>query len=454
MIVLGGGSAGTAAASAAVAEGARVALINDGELGGLCILRGCMPTKSMLEAAHALHETTRLGRFGIDLHGEARPDVARILARKDAHVARFKRAKIESIERGGYEVIDARARFNDDGSVSAGKRRLTAKGYVIATGSVPTILPIEGIEQVPVWSSDDVMRLSEAPRRLLVLGAGAIGLELAQFFARVGTEVLLVNRSSLLAKHDPACGLALTDTLRSEPRLDIVAPGRIERLEPDGDGLVATICDPGADPRRFAADALLMATGRHPAVAGLGLDAIGLAVEGGRIVHDDEMRTARDDVWIAGDTTGNFQILHLANQEGRVAGANAAGASPARKIDYRLKMSVIFTDPPFAEVGLSEIEAGVLQRPVIVGEALLPSTGRAITMEVRTGAWKIVADPESGEILGASVLGPRADDLIHQIALLMYYRGTVADILAQPWYHPTLSEVILNVARDLADQLP
>jgi len=303
-----------------------------------------------------------------------------------------------------------------------------------------------------VLTSDDVMRLESQPSSLLVQGAGPIGLEMAQFFARIGTRVLLVNRSPLLSRFDDECGEELGRALAEEPNLELAVPGRIERLRPAGTGLAARIESAG---RVFEheAQALLMATGRDAALDDLGLERAGLRAVGGRLEHDSRMRTRNPAVYVAGDATGSFQILHLANQEGAVAGHNAAGGAPEKKIDYRLRMAVIFTDPPFAQVGASEEEARLEGWDPVVGRARLPETGRAITMSVRHGLWKLCACRRSGEILGCAMLGPRADDLIHLVALLMDGRATVDRILDLPWYHPTLSEVMLNVARDVAARI-
>jgi pyruvate/2-oxoglutarate dehydrogenase complex dihydrolipoamide dehydrogenase (E3) component len=452
VVVLGGGSAGSSAAAAAAERGARTLMINDGELGGLCILRGCMPTKSMLAAAHVIHEAQHLEPFGARLDGRVEVDFAAIATRKDRHVERFKRAKIESIESQPYELLDARAKFVSSDTVEAGGRQIRARSFVIATGSNAAMLPIPGLESVPVWTSDDVMQLRTPPRRLLVQGAGPIGLELAQFFARVGTEVTLVNRSQLLAKSDAESGQVLHAALDDEPRFDVVVPGTIKTLAPHGDGLIATLVADDGKEQNLEADALLMAVGRSAAIQDLGLDAAGVHTERGSIPHDGGMRTNRPNIWVAGDSTGRYQILHLANEEGRLAGHHAAGGE-VREIDYRLKMSVVFTDPPFAQVGMSEDEARGRGIEVVIGRANFPETGRAITMETRHGLWKLIIARDSGEILGSSIIGPRADDLIHVISSMMHFGGKLDDIERMPWYHPTLSEVILNLLRDARSQL-
>lgn len=456
VLVVGGGTAGSRAALTAHRAGARVAMINDGELGGLCILRGCMPTKSMLAAAHALHEAQHLDPFGIRLEGTVEPDFRQIMERKSAHVARFKAAKVRGIENGGYEVIDARARFVEGPAVEAGGRRLTAENYVVATGSVPRFLPIAGLDDVPVWTSDDVMKLSDAPpRSMVVQGAGPIGLELAQFFARIGTEVMLVNRSDLLTRFGATEeGEELRRALEAEPRFELLVPGRIHRVRRGpGDAITFDVEDSEGRRREHEAEAFLMAIGREAAIADLGLESVGVKMLGRTIDHDEALQSTNPAIWVAGDATNDYEILHIANQEGEVAGHNAAAGRPERKMDYRLLMGVIFTDPPFAHVGMMEPHAHAAGRDIAVARVNFPETGRAITMETRFGLWKMIACRETREILGSSIIGPRADDLIHAVSTVMHYRGKVEDLFEMPWYHPTLSEVILNLGRDLEKQL-
>ena len=451
VIVLGGGSAGSRAAKAASLAGARTAMINDGELGGLCILRGCMPTKTMLASAHAIHEAEHMDPLGARLEGRVVVDFSRIMQRKDQLVKRFQNAKIGSIESADYEVLQGRGRFVEGPAIELDGRRLEARAYVLATGSAPTVLSIPGIEDVPLLTSDDVMKLTEPPRSLIVQGAGPIGLEFGQFFARIGSEVVLVNRSTLCSKYDAEAGTELQAALEQEPRFRLLTPAIIERLRPEGSGLIATIrTDEGTQEHR--ADALLMAAGRHAMLDGLGLEEIGLQPSNGLLAHDETMQTEIPQVYVAGDATGAYQVLHTSNQEGLVAGHNAAGGSPARKIDYRLKMQVVFTDPPYASVGPTPEEAEQAGRDVVIGRAKLAQTGRAITMGVEHGLWRLYACRSSGEILGASLLGPRADDVIHQVAIMMHFGAKVEQIAEMPWYHPTLSEVMLDLVRDIQRQ--
>ena len=445
VLVLGGGTAGTAAAEAARLAGARVAMFNDGELGGLCILRGCMPSKTLLHTAHLVHAAGHSTTDGVRLKG-AEVDFAAVMANKDAKVARFKRAKLAGIERGGYEVIDARARFTGPDTVEAGGEsyRFTG-GAVIATGSEPSIPAIPGLEQVPYLTSDDVMRLAARPASLLALGSGAVGLELCQFLARLGTRVTLVSRRRVCEKVDPVLADEMEKVLKDEPGFELIQPARpVAARSRAGD--VELELEGG---RRVTGEALLVATGRRALLDGLGLSEAGVETRDGRVVCGDDMRTSNRRVFVAGDATGEEMILHVASREGSVAGRNAAVEESVERVDRRLDMRVVFTDPPLATLGLTERQAASEGRAVVTAQIFFPETGRAITMDVRHGLCKLVADRERGEILGAQILGPRADDLIHTLAALLHYRGTASDMLSIPWYHPTLSEVFLSLARGI-----
>lgn len=218
------------------------------------------------------------------------------------------------------------------------------------------------------------------------------------------------------------------------------------------DGRVEVDAKVGAEIRTFEAERLIVATGRRAALDGLGLEAAGINRDRHTIPTDADMRTSNPRVFVAGDASGFKQLLHVANWEGAVAGMGAAQVPGPHAVEQRLDVSVIFFDPPLATVGLSELDARKHALEVVTASARFPETGRAITMDVQHGLLKLVADRQSGEILGAQILGPRADDMIHTISTLMYFHGTAQQMLEMPWYHPTLSEVLLQLARDIETQ--
>lgn len=445
VLVLGGGTAGSAAALAAHQAGARVAMFNDGEMGGLCILRGCMPTKTLLHSAHLAYHATHSDTRGVGVKG-TEIDFAAVMANKDAKVERFKRAKVVSIERGGYEVIDARGSFTGPDTISTGTEtyRFTS-GAVLAVGSRPFIAAIPGIDDVPYLTSDDLMRITERPDSIVAVGSGAVGLELCQFLARMGTRVTLVSRHRVFEKYDPILASEMEKVLEAEPNLDLIQPAIPVQLRRQAGRIECTL----ENGRRIVADALLMATGREAQLEGLGLAAAGIETKECSVICGDDMQTTNKRVFVAGDATGLEMILHVASIEGRVAGRNAAAGKPVERVDRRLEMQVVFTDPPLAMLGMTEQQAGQAGRSIVTATIFFPETGRAITQDVQHGLCKLVADTGSGEILGAQILGPRADDLIHTLAAILFYRGTATDMLAMPWYHPTLTEVFLSLAREI-----
>jgi len=459
VLVIGGGTAGTAAASAAaqaLGPNARVAMFNKGELGGLCILRGCMPTKTLLHAAHLMHEAGHHHTPGI---GHATLDVnfAEVMANKSTKVARFKKAKLGGIAKGGYEVIDAYARFTGPDSIEAdGVQYSFTRGAVIAAGSVPSLPPIEGIEACLeaglVWDSDDVMAMQSPLKTAIVLGGGAIGLELGLFLARMETQTFMVNRSRFFLKIDPDIADEMEAALDAEPNMTRIAPLTAKKLAVV-DGEVHFTIDDAGEERTLVGERFVAATGRHAQLDDLGLDLAGVKFARGRVEHTAAMQTSNSRIFVAGDVTGAELLLHVANWEGKAAGLGAAEVPGDHSVERRLNMAVVFTDPALATVGQTEAEARAAGLPVITAKAQLAQTGRAITMDVQHGVWKIVAHAETGEILGSQILGPRADDLIHIISTAMYYRGTAADLLQMPWYHPTISEVGLSLARELAAQV-
>ena len=445
IVVLGGGTAGTAAAKAATEKGASVVMFNDGELGGLCILRGCMPTKTMLHAAHLVHEAKHSKTPGISAEG-VDIDFGGVMVNKDAKVSRFKAAKLRGIEAGGYDVVDARARFVGPDTVEAGGEIYKfEKGAVIATGSVVSLPPIEGMDSVPYLDSDGVMALTERPGSCIVLGTGAIGLELGQFLSRMEAEVTVISRRKIFTDVDPLIVEEMEQALLAEPNMRLIQPSAPVAVAKTETGVRVTT----KDGEHYEADVLVVATGRRAAHDGLGLEEAGVKTERGRVICDTDMRSSNPKVFVAGDASGELLLLHVANWEGRVATLNALEGASNHRVEDRLHMAVVFTDPCMATIGMTESQATKSGLEVVMASAKWAETGRAITQDVKHGVCILVADKSTGEIVGSQILGPRADDLIHEISILMYYHGTAAQMLEMPWYHPTLSEVFMSLAREL-----
>jgi pyruvate/2-oxoglutarate dehydrogenase complex dihydrolipoamide dehydrogenase (E3) component len=458
LIVLGVGSAGSRAAATAHQMGKTVLAIDAGErLGGLCILRGCMPTKTLLETAHRLHEIRSSDPFGIRVP-EPELEFGAMMDRMRSLVERFRNAKVGSIEGAGYELRRGAPRFLDSHHIEIDGEKIYGKTFVLSTGSKVRQIPVPVEEGADVRTSDDLFKLLEVPSRVVVLGAGAVGLEFAQWLARIGCRVLLGNRSPLLRRKDPEMGEELKDALSEE--MEVLAPARIEEIlkGEEGGARVRFELHDGEE-RLVDCDFVLDALGRIPNFDGLSLEVAGLSLQGERLSSNSFLQTEVPHIFVAGDTTGTRLILHDANLEGQRAARNAMrflmDESPLEGPDPRIPpFDVIFSDPPFASVGKTWIDLdreGILFREAT---KFFPKQGRGICMGVKHGFMRLLADPKSGKVLGCQILGPRADDLIHIPMVVLSMGGTVHDMLRFPWYHPTLSESFIEVARELAQQCP
>lgn len=454
VVVIGGGSAGYAAASATARGGLRTAVIEGGtEVGGLCILRGCMPTKALLYAAEVKHLAEHAATWGIQVP-EVRFDFAQVMARKNAMIADFAGYRRGQLESGRFQFIRAHARFADPHTVELDNgQRLTSAHFVLSTGSQVSTPPLAQLSTVGCLTSDDAMTLEQLPKSLIVLGGGAVAVEFAQFFARFGVRVTLLQRSAhLLRDFDPDAAGVVENVFRREG-VELFTGTRLLAARAEG-GLKHITFEHAGQTRTVGAEEIFHGLGRSPNTGRLNLSAAGVTLDaGGRIVTDAQMRTAAPHIFAAGDCTGPHEIVHIAIQQGETAAHTILGARPPRAMDYRLLISVVFTDPQVASVGLTEAAARAQGREFIATSYPFNDHGKSLLMEAKDGFVKLLADPRTGEILGGTCVGPSGGELIHEIVAAMCRRMTVGELAAMPHYHPTLAEIWTYPAEELATQV-
>ncbi len=464
VLVVGGGSAGYAAARTAAAAGATVLVVEGGpKVGGLCILRGCMPTKALLESSQRLHEIQRAATFGIRA-GAARPDPAAILRRKNRLIAGFAHNRRQQLQDGPFQFVRGHLRFRAPGQAEilplrAAKRKarassapvpVTFRRAVIATGSVAATVPVPGLAETGFLTSDSALELAKLPKSLVVLGGGVVACELAQHFARLGVEVTQIQRSPRILKElDPAASAVLEKVFRREG-INLFTRTRLLRAGSRGRLKRVTFEHRGCE-RHASAEEILFALGRNPNTESLNLPALGVELDGPAIRVDAHMETTAPGVFAAGDVTGLFEVVHIAIQQGETAGANAADGG-RREWDSRLKTQVVFTDPQIATVGASEEELRAAPGPGAFLAASHPfgDHGKSMIHGAADGFVKLLAARSGGEILGACLVGHLAGEIIHEIIAAMHWRGTAAQLAAMPHYHPTLAEILTYPAEDLA----
>jgi pyruvate/2-oxoglutarate dehydrogenase complex dihydrolipoamide dehydrogenase (E3) component len=452
VIVIGGGSAGYAAARTARDAGADVAIVDQGPLGGLCILRGCMPTKAILRSADVAALLRRAKEFGLS-PVSVRADLSAIVDRKDRLVREFADYRIEQLHDPRFTLYQSRAVFQSPHEIAIGSTVLSAGSVILATGSKPSEVPIPGLAQAGYFTSDTILDLRTQPESLIVLGGGAVALELGQFFARLGTKVTIIQRGrTLLSGMDEEVGRALEAALIDEG-IHVVTDAQLLRVTHDAAGKRVWVMKDGGE-RSYVGMDILQALGRSPNIEGLRLDLAGVNVDGGRIVIDAAMRTSQRHIYAVGDVNDLTPIVHLAIQQGEIAAYNATHADqPAKTIDHRLDTEVVFTDPQVAVLGLHEACAAAEGIPYLAASYPFGDHGKALCLGARHGFVKLLCAPQTGEILGAQIVGPEAGELIHELIAVMYYHGTAADLLRMPHYHPTLAEIVTYPAEAIVERL-
>lgn len=433
LVVIGAGSAGFSAAIRASELGAKVALVGDGTIGGTCVNIGCVPSKALIRAAETLHQARAASRFAGVAATARLEDWKALVAQKDELVASLRQAKYADLlpDYPDVSYVPGRARLTPDGAVMVGDAAYRPGNVVVATGTSPAAPAIPGLDTVPWLTSTTAMELEALPASLLVVGGGVIGCEIGQMFARFGVRVTILCRSRPLPGAEPEVSAALAEYLRAEG-VDVRCGAAYEAIRQAGDGGVELVVR-GADGRAvtLSAERVLVAAGRTPNTAGMGLEEAGVALDGrGAVQVDDRMRTTRPGFYAAGDVTGRDLYVYMAAHGGKVAAENALGADGAPRYDATAMPEVTFTDPQVASVGLTEAAARRTGLEVETRVVPLDQVPRALAARDTRGLVKLVAERGSGRILGAHILAPEAGDSIQTAVLAVKHGLTVADLSA------------------------
>jgi len=451
--VIGGGSGGYAAARTAANMGLKTVVIEGGkEVGGLCILRGCMPTKALLYAAEVKHLAEHAETWGVRA-GKVSFDFAKVMARKNAQVKDFADYRVQQLNIGKFKFIRANARFLDAHTVELNhEKKLTAKNFVIATGSNVAPSPLPQLNEAGYLTSDDALTLKRLPKSLIILGGGAIACEFAQFFTRFGVKVTLIQRSKhILKEFDADAGIEIEKVFRREgvkiftdtTLAGARCKGKLKTVSFKYKGKTISV----------SAEEILFALGRIANTASLNLESAGVEIEDGYVVTNGKMQTSAPHIFAAGDCTGPHEIVHIAVQQGEIAAHNIAQPKSPRKMDDRLLVSIVFTEPQVAFVGLTEKEAKSRGIKFLAASYPFSDHGKSLIMEAKDGFVKLLANPKSGEILGGACVGPLGGELIHEIVAAMAKRMTVHELAAMSHYHPTLAEIWTYPAEELAEKI-
>jgi len=451
LVVVGAGSGGYAAARTARDLGASVAFVDRGPLGGLCILRGCMPSKTLIATGDAAHEIAHAHELGL-MGAKAAVDFPFIMARKKEIIAGFTDYRVAGIDT--FPVFTGDAHFDSPTELRVGDVVLHADSFVIGTGSVVAPPAIPGLAEAGFIDSDAALELTEAPKSMIVLGGGYVSTELGQFYSRIGTKLTVVIRGRhLLSAEDTDIAEALTEYLREEG-ITIETQAQVNRVSVRADGLKVVHFLRDGKEEEVAAQEIFYALVRVPNIAGLGLENAGVKAHAIRGIEIDQtLRTSNRKIFAVGDVTGQFLLVHVAIQQGEIAARNAIGNAD-EKIDYSLsKAHTVFSDPQVGVVGETEKELQATGVAYLKATYPFNDLGKAISIGKTKGFVKMLASPIDGKILGVAILGSHASDLIHIPIAAMAFGATVFDYMKIPHLHPTMAEILTYPAEELAEQI-
>ena len=447
--ILGAGPGGYVAAIRAAQLGASVALIESRQLGGTCLNRGCIPTKAMLESVHVLSLAKHARDYGVVV-ADAEADLAAMNARKEKVVETLRNGIAALMKKNKVDVLLGRGRLKNAHTLVVtdmdGDTHITADKIILATGSEPLELPMFPVDHERVITSDDALNFDHVPESMLIIGAGAIGCEWAGIFGEMGTTITIVEMlDQVLPTMDKDVGKEIFKVFK-KAKMNVHVKTKVESLEVTDDGVKAKL-DNG---KEYTVEKAMVCVGRKLNTDDIGLDAVGIETGRGAIAVDEHCRTAVPNIYAVGDITAKLMLAHLASKQGIVAAEHAMGRESA--MDYRVVPGCIFTHPAVGAVGLTEPEAAGQGRGVKAAKSSYRALGRALALGAPDGFFKIVADADTGEVLGCHIVGANASDLIAEAALAMQIECTVEELAHTIHAHPTLAEGLMEAAEQWLDR--
>ena len=446
ILIIGGGVAGYPAAIRASRMGAEVTLIEKDAIGGTCLNWGCIPTKALLQSAGVVRTLKSADLFGIRCHGYE-VDFGAVMKRKDAVVSRLTRGVGALLKAGKINVVKGTASFMDSRTVQVNEtgEKVRADAILIATGSKPGRIRVDGIDGPDVMDSNQVLGMTSLPASVVVIGGGVIGVEFAQFLSAMGTRVTILE---LMPGLVPGVDRELASLLEKRTimsGIEVITGAAVKGITRSGTGNAVTYTV-GDKTATAAADKVILTVGRRPDFSLLGVDRIGVRHENRAIVVDEHMQTNIPGIYAAGDVVGGVMLAHLASAEGECAVRNILGNRES--MSYKAVPCCIYTSPEVASVGLTEEQARQ-SHTIRVGRFPFRANGKAVVLNDLEGMVKIISDGTTDEVLGVQIIGPHATDLIAEAVLGIRKKMTAGDFAHTIHPHPTLSEAIMEAAMTL-----
>jgi dihydrolipoamide dehydrogenase len=460
LVVLGAGTGGYAAAFRAGQLGLKVALVDEDKIGGTCLHRGCIPTKALLESAAFAERVRHAKDFGLNLPGEAVIDYAQMAARRDQVVKRMWTGLKTLIDKNKVTWVAGRGRLEgaqkvrvmqpgEDGTPGkGGERVLQATDVIVATGSRVKSLPGLEPDGQKIVTSDDVLKMTTLPKDIVIVGAGAVGVEFASMFADIGVKVTLIEYAPQIVPLEDAEVGKLVQRSFEKRGMTVMTNARFDpaAVSKDKDGICVMVGPEGKDPQEVRAEMMLVATGRAANIEDIGLETTKVETDRGVIKVNGRMRTKEPHVYAIGDIIGGLWLAHTAAHEGLIAAHVIAGDADVHEMDYTKQPRATYCRPEIASIGLTEEQVKAAGTPYKVGKVPFQAIAKAIIAGDYEGFAKVISNTENQDILGVHVVGPHATDLIAEASLAFELDATAWEIGGSTHAHPTLSEVIGEAA--------
>jgi dihydrolipoamide dehydrogenase len=448
VVVIGSGPGGYVASIRVAQLGADVILVEKDKIGGTCLNRGCIPTKSLLSSVETLLIAKKAGEFGITVE-EAEPNFPKIMARKHRIVGQLRKNIQQLVKSRGIEIVSGNATLVNLNKIRVqtkeGVQDIETDKIILATGSEPIVPKIFDTKHSSVLTSNEVLELKEVPKTLLILGAGVIGVEFATVFSALGTEVTMVEMMEQIIPTEDRLIAEQMQIVLEERGISILTSTKMEGITNYGSNSITAKLSDG---KELTAEKLLISIGRQVNSKGIGLEDVGVAVgPKGNILVNESMETSVKGIYAIGDVVGKILLAHVASTEGIVAAENAVGGNSI--MDYSTVPSCIYTMPEIASVGLTADKAQEIGKNVKVGRFTFGACSKAVIIGDEDGFVNIVADQKTGKVLGAQIMGPHATDLISELSLAVRWGLTAEQIGATIHPHPALAESVMEAAHDV-----
>ena len=450
LVVVGGGSAGYSAAKTAASYKKKVCIIEKGPFGGLCILRGCMPSKTLIYSARIAELIKKAKEFGIHVNQDIKVDAKYIVERKNKIIKGFADYRLGSVKKNkNIDLVMGKANFNSRNKIQVGNKIIEGKNFLISTGSKIFIPDIPGLKEMNYITSDDALDLKKLPKSLIVLGGGPVTLELAYYFFNLGVGITIIQRSEhVMSDNDEDLAKVIEESFRKKG-IKVYTGTSLKKVFRDGDAKTVEF-EFGNKNVRVKVEEILVGLGRVPDFDGLNLNKTGMKFdEEGNPVLNEYLQTSVKNIYVAGDASGILEVVNVAVEQGKVIAENIFGKKG--KIDYHKFPAAVFTHPEVAWIGVTEKEAKEKKLDVEIVKLPYEDLGKAVCLGETEGFIKMILEKKTKRILGVAIVGHLASDIIHEAVPLLYNKNTIYDLAKMQHIHPTFGEIYSYLVEDCCD---